>query len=119
MLSDAGRIRTERGTANRSPSRRARLLGLLAVAAVTGLVLGRFVTFHAPAPPVPAPAAASSPEQAIAVLEQRVAEDPDDFRSLQELGMAYLRRAAQVGDPSFYGLAEQAFGRAEALAPSD
>jgi len=44
---------------------------------------------------------------------------PDDPRALTDLGLAYLARAHETADPSFYVKAEQALARSDALAPHD
>ncbi|MGH8935487.1 MAG: tetratricopeptide repeat protein [Acidimicrobiia bacterium] len=113
----SGGGRRGEGALNGSPSPRARSLTLLAVAAVIGVAVGRFLAFDAP--PVASVAPARTPEAMIAALEEAVAGNPDDLRSLQALGLAYLRRAAQIGDPSFFSLAEEALDRADRLAPTD
>ena len=64
-----------------------------------------------------APPAGTAP--LVAELEARVADDPDDLAALQQLGVAYTRRAAETGDPAFYDLASSALERATALAPDD
>jgi tetratricopeptide (TPR) repeat protein len=115
----ADRAREGKGAVSWSPSRPGRSLAVLAVALLAGLAVGRFLTFQASPVLAPATSTAATPLEMIAVLEGRVSRNPDDLTALQALGLAYLRRAAQVGDPSFYGLAEEAFQRAEALAPED
>ncbi len=94
-------------------------VGVVAVVAVVaGVAIGRFLTYEAPPAPPPPAAVAGSPER-ITTLEQQVAIDPSRADAWQELGFAYLAQAFQMGDPSFYGLAEQAFERTDELVPSD
>ena len=50
-------------------------------------------------------------DETLPSLEQRVEADPTDVKAWQALGTAYVRGAAETGDPSFYGLAERAFDR--------
>ena len=88
------------------------------VAVVAGVAIGRFIIVDAPPAAGPAPAVQSLDDN-IAALERRVGADPDDAGAWQGLGVAYLKRAANVGDPSFYGLAERALDRAAELAPGD
>ena len=88
------------------------------VAVIAGLGIGRFLTYAPPPAPPPPATAPGSPER-IATLEQQVAIDPSRADAWQELGFAYLAQAFRVGDPSFYGLAEQAFARTDELVPSD
>jgi tetratricopeptide (TPR) repeat protein len=59
----------------------------------------------------------AAPSAAVAALEQRVHDAPNDVRALQALGVAYVRKAAQVADPAFYDLAQRAFDRADAVTP--
>jgi tetratricopeptide (TPR) repeat protein len=53
----------------------------------------------------------------VAALEQRVQDAPNDVRALQALGVAYVRKAAQVADPAYYDLAQRSFDRADAVTP--
>lgn len=88
------------------------------MAIVAGVAIGRFITADAPASLGPAPAV-QSVDDSIVALERRVRADPDDAAAWQGLGVAYLQRAANIGDPSYYGLAEDALDRAAELAPDD
>lgn len=96
------------------------LWSIVLLALVAGVAVGRFVTAGGDevrrATPSPL---AQGQSPSIASLEQRVAAEPDDLGAWQTLGGAYIGRAAEVGDPSFYALAERALARAEALAPGD
>ncbi|MBA3303817.1 MAG: tetratricopeptide repeat protein, partial [Acidimicrobiia bacterium] len=115
--------REGRGSAERSPSHRPLrskvTAGALVALAVGGLALGRFVFLDGGEDGAAPPSAAASPADQIATLEAAVEADPDDLRSHQLLGAAYLRRAAETGDPSYYGLASRALERAEEIAPED
>ncbi|MDP9020258.1 MAG: tetratricopeptide repeat protein, partial [Actinomycetota bacterium] len=88
------------------------------MAVVAGVAIGRFMIVDAPPGAGPAPAVQSL-DDSIAALERRVGADADDVAAWQGLGVAYLQRAANVGDPSYYGLAEKALDRAAQLAPDD
>ncbi|CAN5795069.1 hypothetical protein BH24ACT3_BH24ACT3_17080 [soil metagenome] len=95
---------------------------IVIVGLVLGVVLTRFVAFDGGASPGAAPASARSAAtlaEQTAELEQAVAADPDDVRSLQALGLVYVSRAVQVGDPAFYAQAERAFEAADDLVPDD
>ncbi|CAN5721611.1 hypothetical protein BH24ACT2_BH24ACT2_13340 [soil metagenome] len=96
------------------------LWSIVLLALVAGVAVGRFVTAGGDdvrrATPSPL---AQGQSPSIASLEQRVAAEPDDLGAWQTLGGAYIGRAAEVGDPSFYALAERALARAEELAPYD
>lgn len=93
-------------------------VALAVVAVVAGVAIGRFLTYRQPTARVPLPSIQGQAES-IATLEQRVATNPDDVAGWRSLGIAYVRRSAEVGDPAFYRLAGQALDRAAALAPND
>jgi tetratricopeptide (TPR) repeat protein len=61
----------------------------------------------------------SPTDLAIAQAQQRLADAPDDRVSLNELGFAYLQKARESGDPSFYTQAGGIFGKALMLDPAD
>ncbi|HEV2766481.1 MAG TPA: tetratricopeptide repeat protein [Acidimicrobiales bacterium] len=88
------------------------------MAIAASVAIGRFLAADAPAPMGPAPPVRST-DDSIAALEARVRTDPNDVGAWQGIGVAYLQRAASIGDPAFYGLAENAFDRAAELAPDD
>ena len=113
---EAGRASPPLAAGRRRRRRPVPVAIVVVVAVVAGIAIGRFLTYEAPADRV-----ASSPslEQGVAALEQRVAADPTDVEAWQALGIAYLQRAAEVGDPAFYDLAGRAFDRAEELAPGE
>jgi tetratricopeptide (TPR) repeat protein len=94
---------------------------VVAVAVLIGLGVGRFVTAGSPEPEVATTRVAAAADLAgqVSQLERAVAGDPTDLGSLQALGAAYVSRAAETGDASFYGLSRRALERAEALAPGD
>lgn len=111
---------TRRGADDQLPAggTRRRPAGLLLVAVVAGLALGRFLLF-APeqAGGAAAPDLDASLSAALAAAEQATAANPSDLDAWQELGVLATRRAAEAGDPSYYDLAADAFARAEALTP--
>jgi len=51
----------------------------------------------------------------IQFYQARVARDPDDFLSYNKLGTAYIQKARDAGDVTYYGLAEKALRRSLAL----
>ncbi|MFN8484415.1 MAG: tetratricopeptide repeat protein [Anaerolineae bacterium] len=55
----------------------------------------------------------------IARLQARLKQQPDDARSLTQLGGAYLQKARETGDPSYYGRAEAVLKQALTRNPSD
>lgn len=108
----AGTPATERGR------RGTPLLATVAVVAVlAGVALGRFLLAPPAAPGPAAPTASRTLADQVAQLERAVEADPADLASWQALGDAYLGRALEVGDPSFYDLADAAFDRADDIEP--
>ena len=111
------------GAATRS--RRLPRWSVVGLAVVAGLALGRFVTLDgddgaaSSSRPSAAVGAGASLEDQVTALEGAVAADPEDAASWRALGSAYVRRATEVGDPTFYELAERSLQRAESLAPGD
>lgn len=89
---------------------------VVAVAIVVGIAIGRFFTYEAPSERM---AVGPSLDDSLPSLEQRVEADPTDVEGWQSLGIAYVQRAAEIGDPSFYDLADRAFDRADQLAPGE
>lgn len=86
------------------------------------VLLGRFA-FAGSAPsatPPPGPTtggtgAAAAVNKAQALLQTH----PDDPRALTDLGLAYLSRAKETADPSYYSLADRALNRSARIAPGD
>lgn len=89
---------------------------LVAAALVIGVSIGAFITYDADAP-VGGAAAARRSEDRVAVLQRAVDDRPEDAAAWRELAVAYVARAAEVGDPTFYGPAREAVDAAEALEP--
>jgi tetratricopeptide (TPR) repeat protein len=58
-------------------------------------------------------------EQRIESLQARVRANPEDPDGYGRLGLAYLQRARESGDPSFYPKAEGVFRKALRLDPKD
>jgi tetratricopeptide (TPR) repeat protein len=56
-------------------------------------------------------------DQALRFLQSRVAADPDDPLAHNRLAGAYIRKARESGDLTYYGLAEQAARRSLQLLP--
>jgi tetratricopeptide (TPR) repeat protein len=54
-------------------------------------------------------------DHVIQFYQARVARDPDDFLSYNKLGTAYIQKARDTGDVTYYGLAEKALRRSLAL----
>ncbi|MGI9023885.1 MAG: tetratricopeptide repeat protein, partial [Acidimicrobiales bacterium] len=90
----------------------------LVVAALLGVLLGRFLMAGGgtSAPPA-SPSTDRSTDAQIASLQTRLAEVPDDPGALTNLGVAYLSRAKETADPTWYARAEETLARSDALAP--
>jgi len=85
-----------------------------------GVALGRFALAGgdgAPAPAAPARTGSGSAEVAVADLQGRLRTSPDDPILLTRLGEAYVLRARETGDPSWFTKAGQALDRSQSLAP--
>jgi tetratricopeptide (TPR) repeat protein len=94
----------------------------LVVATVFGLLLGRFVLAGRNDRPVPAPApplGRSTTEARVARLQAQLRATPDNPALLTSLADAYLVRARETADPTYYEKADQAVKRSRALAPDD
>jgi tetratricopeptide (TPR) repeat protein len=97
-------------------------VAVLAVTLVAGLLAGRFLVAgdggRAGAGAAPAVAAGDS-AAVVARLQAELRRRPDDPRLLTRLGVAYLTRARETADPSFYAKAAGVLERAGRLAPGD
>jgi tetratricopeptide (TPR) repeat protein len=60
----------------------------------------------------------SATEAEVSRLEQQVHNEPQDADALTRLAAAYLQRARETGDPSYYTLADTAVERAIAITPN-
>jgi tetratricopeptide (TPR) repeat protein len=91
---------------------------VLAVTLLAGLLAGRFVTAGGDGAPAPAPAATDT-AATVAKLQAELRQRPDEPRLLTRLGVAYVTRARETADPSFYTKAAGVLERAGELAPRD
>src|SRR5687767_4283470 len=97
-----------------------RRIGTIVVIAVAlGVAAGRFATFDRAAGRDARVATRVSPAQRVAQLEETARRDPDDVRTLQALGAAYVQSVATGGDVALYNQADAVLADAEALAPGD
>jgi len=92
----------------------------LAVAALFGVLLGRFIWAGSDGPPVPSPGVSAdrSTEARVASLQERLGTTPADPRLLTDLGAAYLARARETADPGFFARAGQVLDRSDGMAPN-
>jgi tetratricopeptide (TPR) repeat protein len=61
----------------------------------------------------------SQTDKQIQVLQDRVLRAPDDYAGYDELGAAFLQKARETGDITYYDLAERTLQKALSLAPQD
>ena len=52
-------------------------------------------------------------------LQDQLEMNPDDWQAYSQLGLAYLQKVRETGDPTYYQKAEQALDRALAAQPDD
>ena len=55
----------------------------------------------------------------IQTLQERLRTNPDDWQSYSQLGVAFLQKARETGDPTYYQRTEEALDKALSLQPSD
>jgi tetratricopeptide (TPR) repeat protein len=58
-------------------------------------------------------------DQTIQTLQARLKEAPNDWQSYSLLGLAYLQKVREIGDPTYYQKVEQAFQTTLANNPED
>jgi tetratricopeptide (TPR) repeat protein len=100
---------------------RGRLLATLAITAIVGLLLGRFLVAggdpRGAPPPAALPVAGSGTQATVARLQDQLRASPEEPRLLTRLGTAYLARARETADPSYYAKAGETLERSHRLAP--
>jgi tetratricopeptide (TPR) repeat protein len=93
---------------------------VLAVTLLAGLLVGRFLVAGDGVAGRPAsPAATGDSADLVARLQADLRQRPDEPRLLTRLGVAYVTRARETADPTFYARAAEVLERATALAPRD
>jgi tetratricopeptide (TPR) repeat protein len=92
---------------------------IVVVAAVAGLLAGRFLLAGRDGPPgerpAPPSAVAGGTQATVERLQAQLRPAPDQPALLTQLGAAYLTRARETADPSFYAKAADVLRRADAL----
>jgi tetratricopeptide (TPR) repeat protein len=84
---------------------------LLAATILIRLVSDAWRPLPVSIPPAPPPVALSSLEM-VSQLQTRLGQNPENANLYAQLGLAYLQRARESGDPVFYGLAEKSLSAA-------
>jgi tetratricopeptide (TPR) repeat protein len=95
------------------------LVVVLAVTLAAGVLGGRFLVAGNDAVPSAAPVAGADSAAVVARLQNDLRQRPDEPRLLTRLGVAYLARARETADPTFYAKAAGVLGQATRLAPGD
>jgi tetratricopeptide (TPR) repeat protein len=65
------------------------------------------------------PGGVSATDRQIGVLQERLRQQPADQKSATQLGLAYLQRARETSDPSYYTRADGILNQALTTAPDD
>src|SRR5258708_4524435 len=65
------------------------------------------------------PGGVSTTDRQIGVLQERLRQQPADQKSATQLGLAYLQRARETSDPSYYNRADGILNQALSAAPED
>src|SRR5687768_1728872 len=55
----------------------------------------------------------------IQTLQDRLQTNPDDWQAFSQLGLAYLQKARERGDPTYYQKSEEALDKALGFEPGD
>jgi len=61
----------------------------------------------------------ASTDQQIQTLQDQIRANSTDWQAYSRLGMAYLQKARETADPTYYQKAEEALGRSLGLEPND
>ena len=61
----------------------------------------------------------ASTDKLIRTLQDRLRTNPNDWQSYSQLGLAYLQKARETGDPTYYQKTEEALDKALSMQPSD
>jgi tetratricopeptide (TPR) repeat protein len=95
-------------------------VAVLVVTLAAGLLTGRFLlTGNGGAVGPARPVASADSAAEVARLQAELRRRPDEPRLLTRLGVAYLARARETADPTFYAKAAGVLGQASKLAPGD
>ena len=61
----------------------------------------------------------ASTDKVVQSLQERLRANPNDWQSYSQLGLAYLQKARETGDPTYYQKSEEALDKALALQADD
>lgn len=106
-------------------------VGLLMIVVAVVLLADRFLGASSPLqgfggnssesslPTDPALPAQPFNDSEISKLEAKLKQDTNDWKALDQLGYAYIQKARDTGDPSYYGRAQGVLEKAMAINPAD
>src|SRR5207302_1232854 len=95
-------------------------VALVLVVAMAGVGLaGRGATASPPAAAAPVPPQVSRLDATISQLQERLRAQPNSQRAYVQLGDAYLQKARESGDPTYYTKAEAVLNRSLSLVPDE
>lgn len=109
---------------NRSPNRTL----LFALIAVLIVISSWWIASAQSRPPVfdlealtadSASRTSASNDQLVQSLQERLRTNPDDWQSYSQLGLAYLQKVRETGDPTYYQKTEEALDKALSLQSDD
>ena len=58
-------------------------------------------------------------DELIRNLQEQLTANPNDWQSYSQLGLAYLQKARETGDPTYYQKTEEALDKALSFQPDD
>jgi tetratricopeptide (TPR) repeat protein len=61
----------------------------------------------------------TSVDTRIQTLQHKLQADPNDWQAYSQLGLAYLQKARETGDPTYYQRTEEALNKASSFQPGD
>src|SRR5919108_4835900 len=61
----------------------------------------------------------ASTDTLIQTLQERLRANPNDWQSYSQLGLAYLQKARETGDPTYYQKTDEALEKALSFQPDD
>ncbi|MBC7876403.1 MAG: tetratricopeptide repeat protein [Anaerolineales bacterium] len=61
----------------------------------------------------------ASTDSQIQTLQDKLQTNPEDWQAYSQLGLAYLQKARETGDPTYYQMTEEALDKALTLQPDD
>src|SRR5918996_2846783 len=61
----------------------------------------------------------ASTDTQIQTLQDRLQTNPDDWQAYSQLGLAYLQKARETGDPTYYQKTDEALDKALGFEPGD